>query len=102
MLVWSNSTILDQENIQEVTSYLQICWKISLGKPFHAFQRKIFDNESECKIQRMNFLEKFKIKHYDNLHTIQPQDEEDNAIQYSFTETPITYKNAMKLSVPKL
>ena len=52
----------------------------------------------------MNCLEKFQIKHYDNLQTTQPQEKEINAIQSSFTETLITYKkcNAMKLSVPKI
>ena len=40
----------------------------------------------------MNFLEKFKIKHYDNFQKTQPQEEEKNAIQSSFTETPIAYE----------
>ena len=40
----------------------------------------------------MNCLEIFKIKHYDNLQTTQPQEEEKNAIQSSFIETPIRYK----------
>ena len=49
-------------------------------------------NVNECKIERMNCLEKFKIKYYDNLQTMQPQEEKKNAIQSSFTEIPITYK----------
>ena len=49
-------------------------------------------NVNQCKIERMNCLEKFKIKYYDNFQTTQPQEEEKNTIQSSFIETPITYK----------
>ena len=40
----------------------------------------------------MNCLEIFKIKHHDNLQKTQPQEEEENAIQSSFAETPIASK----------
>ena len=59
--------------------------KIALKIP--AFQVKVFDDENECKIERMNCLKKFKIKHYDNLQTTQPQ-EEERSVETS--STPIT------------
>ena len=82
------------KNIQEVTSYLQKYWEdcISLKKPIPAFQIEIFDNENECKMERMNCLEKFKLKHYDNLQTTKSQEEENNDIQSSLTGAAITYK----------
>ena len=67
---------------------------ISLKNPIPAFQIKIFDDENECKIERMNCLEKLKIKQYDNLQTTQPKKEDNNVIQSSFTETPITYEKS--------
>ena len=66
---------------------------ISLKNPIPAFQIKIFDDENECKIEGMNCLEKLKIKH-DNLQATQPKKKEKNAIQTSFTETPITYEKS--------
>ena len=53
---------------------------------------KTFDYENECKIEPMNFLEKIEIKYYGNSQKTQPQEEEKNAIQSSFTKTTVTYK----------
>ena len=88
------------KTIHAVTSYLQKCWEdgISLKKPIFAFQIKIFDHENERKIERMDCLEKLKIKHYDNLQKAQPQEEEKNSIQSSFAETPISYKKCNETS----
>ena len=46
--------------MQEAARYLQKCGEdcISLKKPIPTFQIKLFDDENECKIERMNCLEK--------------------------------------------